>query len=350
MSPSWIEFYKNRRVLVTGNTGFKGSWLTALLIRAGAQVSGYSLPSPFEPAHLDVLKIQPRQKLGDIRDRDLLTKYIGEVNPEIVFHLAAQPIVLDGYSDPVTTFETNIMGTLNVLEACRTLNLSALVNITTDKVYENREWVWGYRETDTLWGNDPYSGSKVGAELVSSVYQSSFFKNGTAMSTLRAGNVIGGADWSKYRIIPDLMRAVESRKPIEIRNPQAIRPWQHVLDVCSAYLMFGEKLLRGDNQALGAWNIGPAADRSRTVGDIVGFAKDRFGERLTIIESPPPSQKIEMNLLKLDCSKLNAAYGWKPVWNTDEAIAKTLDWYSSYIEHKETITMKQIDQFLASQR
>ncbi|MEA1938279.1 MAG: CDP-glucose 4,6-dehydratase, partial [Pseudomonadota bacterium] len=264
--------YDKRRVLVTGHTGFKGSWLALWLARMGANVTGLSLPPETTPNHWDLLKPDIADIRGDIRDSVAVANAVQTAGPEIVFHLAAQPLVRRSYRDPLETWATNVMGTANLLEACRKSDsVRAIVVITTDKCYENMEWIWGYRENDRLGGHDPYSASKAGVELVASSYRKSFFsgKNAPLLATARAGNVVGGGDWSEDRLIPDLVRAIWSKTPLVIRSPYATRPWQHVLEPLSGYLMLGKKLLEGDRRFADAWNFGPDDTGNQTVETVL---------------------------------------------------------------------------------
>ena len=264
--------YQNRRVLVTGHTGFKGSWLTLWLQSLGAHISGIALPPETDPSHWDLLSLDINSMMMDIRDVDSVQQAVTNAQPEIVFHLAAQPLVRRSYRAPLETWSTNVMGTANILDACRQQpSVKAIVAITTDKCYENQEWVWGYRETDRLGGHDPYSASKAGAELVAASYRSSFFRapDSPLLATARAGNVIGGGDWTEDRLIPDLARAAYAVKPLEIRSPKSTRPWQHVLECLSGYLSLGQKLLECDSAFAGGWNFGPDCGGNRQVQQVL---------------------------------------------------------------------------------
>jgi len=325
-----LEFYRGKRIFITGHTGFKGSWLCRMLIGAGAIVTGYSLPAPTEPNlfALAQLKENMTSVMGDIRDMEHLKDAFQTANPEIVFHLAAQPIVRTSYEEPVNTYGTNVMGTVNLLECVRTAGsaVRSVVIITTDKVYENKEWAWGYRENEILDGDDPYSNSKSCAELVTHSYCKSFFQHSNvAVSTVRAGNVIGGGDFSKDRIIPDCIRAVPKGQPVIVRNPHSIRPYQHVLEPLSAYLMIAQRQYE-DHQLAGWYNIGPDECDCVTTGDLVDLFCKEWGEGAAWENRPEADAPHEAHFLKLDCSKLKSVFGWSPRWHIQEAIAQTVEW------------------------
>jgi len=334
------RIYKGKRVLVTGHTGFKGSWLVFWLQRLGAEVCGYALPAPTEPSHWDLLKLDVRSELADIRDAQTLEKVFSVFQPEIVFHLAAQPLVRLSYRDPVGTWSTNIMGTLNVFEACRkTKSVRAVINITSDKCYENREWERGYNEDDAMGGHDPYSASKGCSELLTSSYRNSYFNNATfglkhqtLLASCRAGNVIGGGDWAEDRLIPDMMRAVAVGKPVDIRNPRATRPWQHVLESLGGYLLVGQKLLEGRAECATGWNFGPAEDATLSVQEVAESIK-RYWSRIDYRLAQVTDTPHEANLLKLDCTKARGLLGWSPVWNSDATFGKTVGWYREFYEN-----------------
>lgn len=345
------DFYKNKRVLVTGHTGFKGIWLCKMLEMFGAKVTGFSLLSPTKEGDAvfcnSGVKSNMTSIIGDIRDLKLLQHTFSMTKPEIVFHLAAQPIVLESYRDPVGTYSTNVIGTVNVLECIRqTDSVKSFVNVTTDKVYENKEWVWGYREDEPLDGYDPYSNSKSCSELVTHSYKKSFFADGkAAISTARAGNVIGGGDFSPNRIIPDCIRAALAKKIIEVRNPYSIRPYQHVLEPVFAYMLLAAK--QYENAALaGCYNVGPDECDCLTTGKLVNLFCDRWGDvtwRDVSVELPH-----EANFLKLDCSKIKAVLGWQPKWHIDEAIARTVEWTKVWQADSDIgeLMEKQINDFL----
>lgn len=323
-----LSFYKGKKVLVTGHTGFKGTWLVSLLLNAGAQVTGYSLEPPTEPSvfSLSGMEKQIRSIMGDIRDLDSLLEVFRETQPELVLHLAAQPIVRESYKNPVYTYETNVMGTVNILECIRrTKTVRSFLNVTTDKVYHNREWEWGYRETDPLDGFDPYSNSKSCSELVTHSYKNSFFSEGeTRISTARAGNVIGGGDFAADRIIPDCIRAALSGKPILVRNPHSTRPFQHVLEPLYAYLMIAAMQYE-DIKYEGYYNVGPGDEDCVTTGELVEMFCRCWGQGQTW-EDHFAGGPHEANFLKLDCSRLRSVFGWKPVWGVRKAIEKTVEW------------------------
>lgn len=348
--------YQKKRVLVTGHTGFKGSWLSVWLKYLQADVVGYALPPPTEPSHYELLHLDMPSIIGDIRDFETFCETVKTYQPEIIFHLAAQPLVRQSYQTPRETFETNIMGTVNVLEACRRYPcIKAVVVVSSDKCYENQEWVWGYRENDRVGGYDPYSASKGCSELVTSSYRNAFFPPGRygqhhskLIASVRAGNVIGGGDWGTDRLIPDFMKAVSSNQPVTIRNPQAIRPWQHVLESLSGYLLVGQKLLEGEKNCASAWNFGPPSHDDVNVGDlakqIVALWK---GGHITYADSKETDEFHEAGLLRLDCSKAHSLLSWKPVWNSPEnIIQKTVDWYHQYYQQNKIISLAQLEQYV----
>ena len=325
-----LEFYRGKRVFVTGHTGFKGSWLCRMLMGAGAIVTGYALPAPTQPNLFELAGLEGKMTpiTGDIRDRDKLKAAFDAARPEIVLHLAAQPIVRDSYKDPVYTYETNVMGTVNILECVRLAQIPvrSVVNITTDKVYQNREWVWGYREDEPLDGYDPYSNSKSCSELVTHSYLSSFFRDTkVAVSTARAGNVIGGGDFANDRIIPDCVRAAQAGKGIAVRNPHSTRPYQHVLEPLFAYLMIGKRQYE-DKTFAGWYNVGPDECDCVTTGELVDLFCRTWGEGVVWESQEEKNASHEANFLKLDCSKVKAAFGWRPRWHIEEAVRKTVEW------------------------
>lgn len=327
-----LAFFKGKKVFLTGHTGFKGSWLSRILILAGAEVTGYALEAPKEAKLFDTLQLENNMHsvIGDIRDREKLISTMQEAQPEIVLHLAAQPIVRESYKDPVGTYETNVMGTVNILEAVRqTKSVKSFLNVTTDKVYKNNEWEWGYRETDELDGYDPYSNSKSCSELVTHSYEKSFLKEaGVAVSTARAGNVIGGGDFAPDRIIPDCVRAVAKGEKIAVRNPHSTRPYQHVLEPLAAYLLIAMKQYE-DKSYAGFYNVGPDESDCITTGNLVDTFCAKWGEGLKWVNKYDGGPH-EANFLKLDCSKLKTTFGWKPVWNFDTAIEKSVAWSKVY--------------------
>ena len=329
------NIYRGRRVLVTGHTGFKGSWLCTWLLDLGATVAGYSLDVPTQPSHFETLALADRIEHfhGDIRDKDILKQTLRQFSPEIVFHLAAQSLVRESYQDPVLTFETNTLGTLNLMDCLRSQDsITAGVFITSDKCYENVEWLWGYRENDRLGGKDPYSVSKACAELVSSAYMESFFrKNGPNVATARAGNVVGGGDWASDRIIPDCVRAWSEGQPVHLRNPQATRPWQHVLEPVSGYLVLGQKLFQGDSSVKNqSFNFGPHAQVNQPVSDLI-CEMARFWPRAKWkATQETDSEKPESTLLKLNCDKALQMLHWDAVLDFQETVELTAKWYQTY--------------------
>lgn len=328
-----LKFFQNKRVLITGHTGFKGTWLSRILVNAGAEVTGYALEAPTNPSLFALMDMDKEMNsvIGDIRDLGHLRQVFEEVQPEIVFHLAAQPIVRDSYKNPVYTYETNVMGTVNVCECVR-LNpcVKSFLNVTTDKVYHNREWEWGYREIDPLDGYDPYSNSKSCSELVTHSYINSFFNDmDVSVSTARAGNVIGGGDFANDRIVPDCIRAAAKKESIIVRNPHSTRPYQHVLEPLAAYLMIAQKQYE-DKKYAGFYNVGPDDCDCVTTGELVDLFCKYWGEGQDW-ENQFVGGPHEANFLKLDCSKLKNIFGWNPVWHVDTAIEKTVEWAKVFI-------------------
>lgn len=330
-----LSFYKNKHVFITGHTGFKGTWLCKILVQAGAIVTGYSLEAPTQPNLFEVSGVEKQitSIIGDIRDFNHLKKAFNQAKPEIVLHLAAQPLVRDSYEKPAYTYETNVMGTVNILECIRQSNcVKSFLNVTTDKVYHNNEWVWGYRENEPLDGFDPYSNSKSCSELVTHSYKNSFFADGkVAISTARAGNVIGGGDFSANRIIPDCVRAAERKEVMIVRNPHSTRPYQHVLEPLFAYLMIAQKQYEDGNFA-GWYNVGPDDCDCLTTGELVTLFCDTWGNGLKWIDKYDGGPH-EANFLKLDCSKIKQTFGWKASWHIDEAIQRVVDWTQVYLSH-----------------
>lgn len=345
---SFSGVYRGKRVLITGHSGFKGSWLTLWLHRLGAEISGISLPNEANSVHWQSLQLKIEEHLADIRDYSAIESFIAQANPEIIFHLAAQPLVRASYATPLATWSTNVLGTAHVLEAARHCKaLRAVVVITTDKCYRNNEWPWGYRETDHLGGHDPYSASKGAAELVCSSYRSSFFQEkGVLLATARAGNVIGGGDWSIDRLIPDLVRAVAAKKDLEIRSPSSTRPWQHVLECLSGYLLLGQKLLNGEKEFAEAWNFGPNEAGNLEVVKLLELLKVHWPKISWHVEDD--SGLHEAKLLMLDSAKARTCLGWKPVWEVSEAAAKTASWYKSYHDEKSVLSNEQLETYLKS--
>lgn len=324
-----LDFYRGKRVLVTGHTGFKGAWLCRTLLKAGAKVTGYALQAPTEPNlfALAGLAGEMNSIMADIRDLEEMKRVFAEAKPEIVLHLAAQPIVRTSYKEPVYTYETNVMGTVNVLECVR-LNdcVRSFLNVTTDKVYKNNEWAWGYRENEPLDGYDPYSNSKSCAELVTHSYKSSFFSaRDVAVSTARAGNVIGGGDFALDRIIPDCIRAVQKGEALVVRNPHSTRPYQHVLEPIMAYLMIVQR--QYEDLSLADWyNVGPDDRDCVTTGQLVELFKQKWGEGFSWIDKAEANAPHEATFLKLDSTKIKNAFGWRYTWHIAEAVEKTVEW------------------------
>lgn len=346
-----LSFYKGKKVFVTGHTGFKGSWLCRMLIKAGVEVTGYSLPAPTQPNLFALCGVEDKitSVIGDIRDMDALWAAFEKAQPEIVLHLAAQPIVRDSYNDPVYTYETNVMGTVNLLECARRVGcVKSLLNVTTDKVYHNNEWVWGYREDEPLDGYDPYSNSKSCSELVTHSYKSSFLDAmGMSVSTARAGNVIGGGDFANDRIVPDCVRAMKDGRVIIVRNPHSTRPYQHVLEPLYAYLMIAQR--QYEDKAFEGWyNVGPDECDCVTTGQLVDLFCAKWGEHAKWEDRSEPNAPHEANFLKLDCSKLKSTFGWAPRWHIGEAIEKTCEWTKVWFEGGDipAVMDRQIDEYL----
>ena len=347
------DFYRGKKVLLTGHTGFKGTWMCKVLLELGAEVTGYALEPPTVPGlfHLVGVERDIRSIKGDIRDLEHLKKVFEDVRPEIVIHMAAQPLVRESYKTPVYTYEVNVMGTVNVLECTRlTDSVRSFVNVTTDKVYKNREWEWGYRENEELNGFDPYSNSKSCSELVTDSYKNSFLARKTAISTARAGNVIGGGDFAKDRIVPDCLRAVEAGKDIVVRNPYSVRPYQHVLEPVFAYLLIAQKQYQDDRYA-GNYNIGPDLETCLSTKDLVegfcGIWKEISGQEIHWRQEKQENAVHEAGYLKLDCSRMKTVFGWNPVWGKEEMLKKTVEWMHAYISEDDiqAVTEKQIREY-----
>lgn len=353
------SIYRGRRVLITGHSGFKGSHLAGFLIRLGAEVCGYSLPPPTEPSHFALLGLPMPSVWGDIRDAKKMRRAFLKFRPEIVFHLAAQPLVRASYVNPVETFEINVQGTCNVLEICRNCeSVRAVVIVTSDKCYENRERPRGYRETDPMGGFDPYSASKGCAELVTAAYRRSFFPpeefgktHRVLLASARAGNVIGGGDWAADRLVPDLMRAAAEGRREEIRRPEAVRPWQHVLDPLSGYLLLGQKLLEGRKTAASGWNFGPEESGAVTVGELADKLRTSW-RAVDFDAAPRPAGPHEAHLLTLNCRKAARRLHWRPVLTLDEAVAMTAGWYRDFYADEKINTAADLERYLelAAQR
>lgn len=348
------NFWINKKIFVTGHTGFKGSWLCLWLHKLGAKVTGYALPPPTNPSLFELCDINSivNSIIGDVRDSATLSKTIQGARPEIIFHMAAQPLVRESYKRPVDTYATNVMGTVNLFEAIRECkSVRAVVNVTTDKCYENKEWSWGYKENEPLGGYDPYSSSKACSELVTSAYRNSFFGNNksghfVAVASARAGNVIGGGDWADDRLIPDCIRSIIKREHILIRNPASIRPWQHVLEPLRGYMMLAQKLYEDGAKFSESWNFGPHDDDAKPVEWIVKRLCERWGTGASykIDDGLHPH---EAQYLKLDCSKVNSKLGWCPKWNLEKALDSIIEWTKSYSngENLRSISIKQIEEY-----
>lgn len=349
-----LSFFKDKKVLITGHTGFKGSWMSVVLVNAGADVTGYSTCSKQEKRLFDLCGVerQIRHIKGDVRDLKHLLEIFNEVQPEIVIHMAAQPIVRDSYKDPVGTYSTNVMGSVNVCEAVRlTQSVKSFLNVTTDKVYENKEWEWGYRENEPLDGYDPYSNSKSCSELVTHSYKNSFFTDGrVAVSTARAGNVIGGGDFANDRIIPDCIRAAIKGEEIVVRNPYSTRPYQHVLEPVLAYLMIAGKQYE-DSKYASWYNVGPDDHDCFQTGALVDMFVKLWGNNLKWVNKYDGGPH-EANFLKLDCSKLKNTFGWKPHWNLETAIEKVVEWSKMWTKGEDIrpVMDKQIKEYLEANR
>jgi CDP-glucose 4,6-dehydratase len=345
--------FAGRRVLVTGHTGFKGSWLALWLARLGAKVCGYALPPESELGHFQQLKLERliEHRIGDIRNAVELARCFEEFQPEIVFHLAAQPLVRYSYAQPKETFDVNVAGSVNILEGCRnTASVKALVYVTSDKAYRNNEWVWGYRENDELGGHDPYSASKAAAEIVFSAYRDSFFQQRASFgaASVRAGNVIGGGDWAEDRIVPDCIRAMLADQPIPIRNPASTRPWQHVLEPLHGYLMLATRLLEDPRVYSGPWNFGPNTGSVKTVMELAQLVIGIWGSG-ELQAAPQTNAVHEARLLHLSCDKAHQLLNWYPCWDAGEAISETVHWYRAVIAEGEdalTVSSAQIENYM----
>lgn len=350
-----LSFYNGKTVFITGHTGFKGSWMCKVLLMQGANIVGYSLKAPTNPSLFEILRLDKQMisVIGDIKDLNFLINTMKQYQPEIVIHMAAQPLVRESYIDPVCTYGTNVMGTVNVLEAVRQCaSVKSVVNVTTDKVYQNHEWEWGYREIDALDGYDPYSNSKSCSELVTSAYNKSFFQNREiAISTCRAGNVIGGGDFAKDRIIPDCVRAMGKKERILVRNPYSIRPYQHVLEPVCTYLILAEKQYQQRKMYEGCYNIGPDDCDCINTGVLTDLFCQSWGKGACWIDQSEPNAPHEANFLKLDCAKIKRILGWQARWHIADAIAKTVEWSKAWLENEDMneITERQIKEFLKNE-
>lgn len=345
------RFWSGKKVFVTGATGFKGSWVSLALSSMGAEVMGFSLSPPSEPSlFVETNSLNGSVHVdGDIRDTEKLKAAIFCFEPDVILHMAAQSLVRPSYEDPIETISTNVIGTASVMWALKDYSKKSIfINVTSDKCYENREWAWGYREIDPMGGYDPYSASKGCAELIFGSFSRSFFTDSAIfMATVRAGNVIGGGDWAKDRLIPDIVRSFVKSEKVEIRSPKATRPWQHVLEPVFGYLFLAEKLYE-DSQFQGAWNFGPGEDGAKTVGDVVQLVCEKWGGEAGWVDKSATDQPHEAKYLKLDCSKAHSALRWKPVLSCEEAIQLTVDWYKSYYEKGNAleVTQQQIQFYL----
>jgi len=340
-----LDIYKNKKVFVTGHTGFKGSWLCLWLQELGADVVGYSLP-PEELSHFNLLKLPIKSYFENINDQATLSKAIKESKPDVVFHLAAQALVRDSYDDPITTYDTNVTGSLKVYWACLQANVQNVVSITTDKVYENNEWMWGYRENDSLGGHDPYSSSKACVELMTDSFRNSFLRDHKMkLATARAGNVIGGGDWAKDRLIPDLVRNASIGTVTPIRNPQSVRPWQHVLEPLHGYLMLGQKLLENKTEFCTSFNFGPELDDVATVEKMCELAKNNW-DKINAHYVEETQKKHEAGLLKLDITKSREVLGWKPLLDSSKATELTVNWYKNYYQNQSLSSKEDLARFI----
>jgi len=341
------NFWNHRKVLVTGHTGFKGSWVLLLLHRLGADVYGYALDPPTEPSLYNLAKLDELVKstIGDVRDYEKILEVCHQIRPEIVIHMAAQPLVRESYRNPRETFEINVMGTVNLFEAIRiTGGVKAVLNVTTDKCYENREWIWGYRENEPMGGYDPYSNSKGCSELVTSAFRCSYFNpkdyqiHGVALASARSGNVIGGGDWADDRLIPDFLRSIINGEKIVIRSPYAVRPWQHVLEPLTGYLLLCEKLFKDGPVFAEGWNFGPEDNDAKDVAWITQYLCEHWKNGASWETDIQPNPH-EANYLKLDCSKAKAKLGWMPIWDIKTTLDSIIAWYQSYLSDNDMRAM-----------
>lgn len=340
------DIYRGKKILLTGHTGFKGSWLAYWLTQLGAEVYGLALPPDTEPNHWTALKLSMRQQFADIRDYDKVFSCVSKWQPDMVFHLAAQPLVRRSYTDPRETWSSNVMGSVNVLEACRhTASVKAVLVVTSDKCYQNQEQQTGYCETDRLGGHDPYSASKAATEMVVASYRQSYFsESGILLASARAGNVIGGGDWSVDRLIPDAVRSVQKLDTLKVRSPQSSRPWQHVLDSLSGYLLLGQQLLSAENSAASAWNFGPDAAQRATVKDVLDIMHQHWPAL-----NWQPVEKADLHetiCLGINSEKAHQQLGWQPVWDLATAAQMTASWYQQYYEHNKVDTKTQWLQYI----
>ncbi len=344
-------FWQNKRVFVTGHTGFKGSWLSLWLESIGATVKGYALSPATQPSLFEVARVAERidSDIGDIRDLKQLKKSILNFNPDILIHMAAQPLVRLSYKEPVETYDVNVLGTVKVLEAARSCsNLKAIVSVTTDKCYENKEWVWGYREDEPMGGYDPYSSSKGCAELVTSAYRRSFMQaQGVGLASARAGNVIGGGDWSDDRLIPDILKAFEQSEPVTIRNPKSTRPWQHVLEPLSGYLVLAQRLYEQPEDFAEGWNFGPDEEDAKPVSWILDHMVDQWGKGASW-DLDQGSHPHEAGFLKLDVSKAKSRLAWQPTWHLDQTLKKIVVWHQAWLngDDMQRVCLNEIGEYM----
>jgi len=343
--------YKNKKVLVTGHTGFKGSWLSFWLDKMGAEVYGIALDPPSKPNHFEIVNPKIKSYIQDINDFEATDKIIQNINPDIIFHLAAQPLVRLSYSEPLNTLKTNIIGTANILESAKNIkNLQAIVVITSDKCYDNNEWVWGYRENEALGGKDPYSASKGCAEIITAAYRNSFFnsENSALIASARAGNVIGGGDWAKDRILTDIVESATKNEKVYLRFPNATRPWQYVLEPLSGYLCLGQKLLENKKEFAEAWNFGPNNENNVSVLDLVRSSK-KYWNKINF-DFDKGIHPHEAGFLMLDSSKAIKLLSWKPVWGFDETVENTINWYKNYYENEQVNTLEVLKSYIVAAR
>ena len=351
-------FWKNRKVFITGHTGFKGSWLCLMLHMLGAKVTGVALKPPTDPSLFEIGSVRSIAKtvFSDIRDLQTLKKSFLSASPEIVIHMAAQALVRESYANPLETYSTNVMGTVNILEEVRTCqNVRAVINVTTDKCYENKEWIWSYRENEPLGGFDPYSSSKACSEMITAAYRNSFFNpeayktHKVALASARAGNVIGGGDWAKDRLIPDCIRATMKKEKIIIRNPYAFRPWQHVFEPLTGYLMLAEKLYKKGPLFGEAWNFGPNDDDTKPVAWVAKKVSSQFGASLQLQKAPKMNRLHEASTLRLDSTKAKQVLGWRSKWGLEKAVEKTMTWYKAYMDGQDMrkVCDQQIKEYLS---
>ncbi|PCI37848.1 MAG: CDP-glucose 4,6-dehydratase [Thiotrichales bacterium] len=350
------KFWQGKKILVTGHTGFKGSWLCFWLKQLGADITGYALESNTEPSLFNLLQLSKsiNHHIADIRDINKLKEIVTKTKPEIILHMAAQPLVRLSYKDPVETYSTNVMGTVNILEAVRAVNtVKVFINVTTDKCYENKERLWNYKENEPLGGYDPYSSSKACSELVTGAYRNSFFNtkdinnHKTAISSARAGNVIGGGDWSEDRLIPDAIRSILNKQTLTIRNPKAIRPWQHVLESLSGYLKLAEQMWEYPQKFSTAWNFGPDENDCQTVENVLNILNEELTQKITL-QHDNTTQPHEAKFLKLDTAKAKNLLHWQPNWNLKTALNKTATWYQTWLKNGDMreITLRQINEYM----